>query len=186
MLADVSGKGVSSALLAALLQGAFMTAPESPLRMEDLLTRMNRFLLERTQGEKYATVFFCALEDTGVLRWINAGHCPPLLVGASGALRRMPANGLPVGTFEEAAYTVETTQLEPGAKLVIYSDGLSDAQNVAQEFFTHQRVRQVVQAHAALSSADLHAALREAVESWSAGTDQNDDITLLVLEYQPG
>jgi phosphoserine phosphatase RsbU/P len=185
VLADVSGKGVSSALLASFLQGAFMTASESPLLMEELLARVNHYLIERTQSEKYATAFFCSLEQSGLLRWINAGHCPPLLVGPDSSLRRLAANGLPLGTFEDATYSSETTQLEPGAKLVIYSDGLSDSQNTDEEFFTHQRVRQVVQANAARSSAKIHAALRQAVEAWSVGAVQSDDITLLVIEYQP-
>ena len=84
MVADVSGKGVGSALLASLLQGALITATEGPEALGRRMERLNRFLLDRTGGEKYATVFYSLLDDDGRLSYVNAAHCPPMVVRADG------------------------------------------------------------------------------------------------------
>ncbi len=83
VIADVSGKGVSAALLAALLQGAFVFASEGALQIDDVMSRVNRFLIERARGEKYATVVYCTIDRSGELRWSNAGHPKPILVRAT-------------------------------------------------------------------------------------------------------
>ena len=83
VVVDVSGKGVSAALLAALLQGAFAFGSEGELAIDELMSRVNRFLNERARGEKYATVFYCTLHRNGELRWSNAGHPKPFLVRAN-------------------------------------------------------------------------------------------------------
>ena len=84
VVTDVSGKGVSSALLAALLQGSFLLASDSETDIEQMMSRINLFLNERTEGEKYATVFYCTVSHDGLLRWANAGHCTPLVVRGNG------------------------------------------------------------------------------------------------------
>ena len=185
VVADVSGKGVGSALLAALLQGMFLAAPYTRLSMEEMMGRVNRFLLDRTGGEQYATVFYCTLEATGLLRWINAGHLPPLLVRPAGELRELPANGTPLGMLEDAAYQVETTALAAADKLVICTDGFSEARNSQGEFFGIKRLRATVRAHAAASCQELHHALVNAAEEFTGSAPQNDDITVLVLEFSP-
>jgi len=182
LVADVSGKGMGAALLAALLEGMFLAAPYTGLSMEEMLGRVNRFLLDRTQGEQYVTVFYCALEEAGLLRWVNAGHPPALVVRASGQLEALPASGTPPGMLEDAAYTVQETRLEPGEKLVIYTDGLPEARNATGQFFSQQRLRQVVSAHASCSWRELHDALIRAVEEFTGDAPQSDDITVVVLE----
>ena len=182
--ADVSGKGVSSALLASLLQGIFLAGAETSEQMEHLMHRVNRFLLERTAGEKYATLFYCLLERDGLLRWVNAGHCPPLLARAGEKLGVLPACSLPVGMLEEAQFPVQQTRLSAGDKLVIYTDGLSEAQNEQGEFLGDKRIREVVEAHAGEGAADMFQALEQAVLSFTSGAIQSDDITLVVVEYR--
>lgn len=179
---DVSGKGVGAALLAALLEGMFLAAPHAALPMEEMMGRINRFLSERTEGEQYATIFFCTLDSAGRLRRINAGHPPPCLVRCD-RLERLPARAMPVGLLDDAVYEVEETQLEPGDKLVIYTDGLSEARNPAGEFFGLRRIEEILAEHSAATSAELHEALIRAVRDYTEGADQLDDIALLVLEY---
>jgi len=94
VVADVSGKGVSSALLAGLLQGVFLMASMRPRDLEGMLALLNAFLLDRTRGEKYATVFYCTLDASGLLRYANAGHCAPFLVGSDGRLRKLNTSGM--------------------------------------------------------------------------------------------
>ena len=184
--ADVSGKGVSSALLASLLQGAFLLASEGSGEIDQVMARVNHFLNERTKGEKYATVFYCTLDRSGMLRYSNAGHPKPVVLRSSGDLVSLETTGMPLGMLEMAAYGVEEIQLERGDKVVIYSDGLSEAENADGEFFDRKGFRPALRANAALGSSELHSKLVEAVEDFTEGAMLNDDITVLVLEYCPG
>ncbi len=183
--ADVSGKGVSSALLASLLQGMFLAAPYTSLRAEESMARINRFLLERTEGEKYATLFYGVLDRSGKLRYVNAGHGAPLLVRSSGGLERLHPTGLPVGMLEEAEYQAEEVQLKQGDKLVVYTDGLSEAEDPDGIRFGEARIRQLAAENAAVGCQDMYKALAGAAEAFIGGTAQKDDITLMVVEFSP-
>ena len=183
VVADVSGKGVGSALLASLLQGALITATEHPEAMGHRMTRLNRFLLDRTGGEKYATVFYCLLHGDGRMYYVNAAHCPPMLVRANGERLELEASGTPVGLVEMAEFAVVEQRLAAGDKIVIYSDGVTEAQNLEKRFFGKRRLREVVEAHAGHSCAAIHDAIQEAVAAFTEGAAQSDDITLVVLEF---
>jgi len=183
VVADVSGKGVGSALLASLLQGALITATEHPEAMGHRMTRLNRFLLDRTGGEKYATVFYCLLHGDGRMYYVNAAHCPPMLVRANGERLELEASGTPVGLVETAEFAVVEQRLAAGDKIVIYSDGVTEAQNLEKRFFGKRRLREVVEAHAGHSCAAIHDAIQEAVAAFTEGAAQSDDITLVVLEF---
>jgi phosphoserine phosphatase RsbU/P len=185
VIADVSGKGVSAALLAALLQGAFVFASEGPMQIDDVLSRVNRFLIERARGEKYATVVYCTIHRSGELSWSNAGHPKPLLVRRNGELQSLESTGLPIGMMDIAEYQVMKLQLQPGDKVVLFSDGLSEAANAQGEVFDKKALKELLRAHAAAGCAELHARLVEAVEDFGEDSEQDDDITALVLEYQP-
>jgi phosphoserine phosphatase RsbU/P len=185
IIADVSGKGVSAALLAALLQGAFVFASEGALEIGDLMSRVNRFLIERARGEKYATVVYCTVDRGGELRWSNAGHPKPVLVRANGELQLLESTGMPIGMLDIAMYEVKSVQLQPGDKLLLFSDGLSEAANADGEFFDKKALQQFLCAHAGIGCTELHGKLVEAVEDFSEAAEQEDDITMLVLEYQP-
>ena len=183
VVADVSGKGVSSALLASLLQGSFLMASGG---IEAILARLNAFLLERTRGEKYATVFYCTLHASGLLTYVNAGHPAPFLVSAEGHLRKLHTSGMPVGMIEDAPFQTVETQLAPGDKVVIYSDGLTEAENAEGAFFDTERLRVALRDNAVRDAAGLHAALLAAVDRFTEGGVIRDDVTALVLEYAPG
>jgi sigma-B regulation protein RsbU (phosphoserine phosphatase) len=186
VLADVSGKGVGSALLASLLQGALITATENPQAMGHRLERLNRFLLDRTGGEKYATAFYCLLHSDGRMYYVNAAHCPPMVLRANGERLELEANAMPVGLIETAEYPVLEQRLGPGDKIVIYSDGVTEAQNTETGFFGKKRLRDVVAAHASESCTLIHARIQEAVTAFTEGAPQSDDITVVVLEFRGG
>lgn len=183
VVADVSGKGVSSALLAGLLQGVFLMASTDPSDLQGMLSALNAFLLDRTHGEKYATVFYCTLDSSGFLRYVNAGHCAPFLVGLDGRLRKLHTSGMPVGMLEDANAQVVEIQLASGDKLIVYSDGLTETENAEGEFFGADGIRACARAHFRDSAAELHSALLAAQERFSEGGAVNDDITVLVIEY---
>jgi len=183
IVADVSGKGVSSALLASLLQGAMITVSRAAKRLETRVQRLNRYMIERTQGEKYATVLCGVIEMNGAIEYINAGHCSPILLSADGRFEYLDTTAMPVGLMEDTEFLAEKKLLRPGDKLVIYSDGVTEAANPAGEFFGKKRLREVVTAHAAAGCAALHDAILESVTAFIASAAQADDITLLVVEY---
>ena len=185
VVADVSGKGVSSALLASLLQGALITATDHPEAMVSRVERLNRFLLSRTGGEKYATLLYGLLSSDGSLHYVNAAHCPPLVVRPDGSMHELETTGMPVGLVETAEFPSAEYHLAPGDKLVIYSDGVTEAQDIASNFFGKKRLREVLAANAAGRCGELHDAIQEAVASFAEGAPQSDDITVVVLEFRP-
>jgi len=183
VVADVSGKGVSSALLASLLQGAFLLASEARADMQQTLSRINHFINERTQGEKYATMFYGIVTRDGVMHWSNAGHPKPFLINRDGELRALPTTGIPLGMLEIATYPVEELRLQPGDKLVLYSDGLSEAENADGAFFDKAGLREAVKARASGGCQDIHIGVLQAFERFTEGSVPADDVTLVVLEY---
>jgi phosphoserine phosphatase RsbU/P len=183
VVADVSGKGAGSALLASLLQGALIAASEHAAALGRRVERLNRFLLDRTSGEKYATVFYCLLDAGGTLSYVNAGHCAPLVVTPDGTHRTLDPTAMPVGLIEGAEFPVAAERIGPGDKIVIYTDGVTEAQDRDGGFFGRKRLREIVTAHAAESCGGIHDAIQEAVASFTEGAPQSDDITLVVLEF---
>jgi serine phosphatase RsbU (regulator of sigma subunit) len=185
VVADVSGKGVSSALLAGLLQGAFLMASGDPEGIEGMMAQINSYLLERTRGEKYATVFYCTVDVSGRLNYANAGHCAPFLVSRDGRLRKLNTSGMPVGMLEDAPVARMEVQLKPGDKVVIYSDGLTDMEDAEGRYFGTEGLRTCVRQHLREDARELHEVLRSTIDQFSEGGVVRDDITLLVLEYSP-
>jgi sigma-B regulation protein RsbU (phosphoserine phosphatase) len=186
VVADVSGKGVSSALLASLLQGALITVTDDPEALQHRIEQLNRFLLGRTGGEKYATVFYCLLHLDGRLHYVNAAQCPPLIVRTGAPLVELETTGMPVGLMDPATFELAECQLVNGDRVVIYSDGVTEAANSAGEFFGKKRLRQILAEHNAASCSELHDAIQTGVGIFTEDAAQSDDITVVVLEYRPG
>ena len=183
VVADVSGKGIGSALLASLLQGAFLLAPTEAGSIRTMMERLNAYLYERTEGEKYATVFYAALHRSGRMLWCNAAHCPPVIIGSSGDTRSLEATSMPVGMLDFTQFIVRETELAPGSRIVVYSDGYTDAQNPQGETFDQARIAAVLADSAAYGAERLHASLSAALRRFTAGESQRDDMTLVVAEY---
>lgn len=184
VVADVSGKGVSSALLASLLQGALITATDHPAALQHRMEQLNRFLIGRTAGEKYATVFYCLLDIDGHLSYVNAAQCPPLIVRSGEPLVELETTGMPVGLMDPATFELAEYQLADGDKIVIYSDGVTEAASSSGEFFGKKRLRQAITQCQQASFIQLHDAIQKAVRTFTEDAAQSDDITVLVLEYR--
>ena len=184
VVADVSGKGVGSALLASLLQGAFLAGSGRSDSSEERFARLNRLLMERAAGEKYATMFYCTLDREGRLEYVNAGHCPALLLRQDGTWEYLEATGMPVGIMEDACFETAERKLTAGDKLIVFSDGITEAQNPAGEFFGRKRLREIAGERAAFPCSAVHDAIRAGVQAFTGGAPQPDDATLLVAEYR--
>jgi serine phosphatase RsbU (regulator of sigma subunit) len=183
VVADVSGKGVSAALLAALLQGAFLLGGEAGLPIEHMMARVNHFLNARTNGEKYATAFYCTLDKDGALRWANAGHPRPYLIRRNGDLARLASTGVPLGMLADTTYEVLEERLKPGDRLVLFSDGLSEAENAEGEFFDKAVMPQLIGEQRGSGCEELRSALERAVVEFMPSPLPADDVTIVVVEY---
>lgn len=182
-VADVSGKGVSSALLASYLQGAFSAFTANASVLDKSLELVNRFLAERNEGGKYATVFCCMLDRDGTLLYVNAGHCAPFIVSPDGTLEVLEATAPPIGLLTEMIFPSEKRLLIRGQKIVIISDGITEAHGESREFFGLDRLRRILTSQAAGSCVALHAAILAGLREFTGDAPQSDDVTLVVLEY---
>lgn len=182
VLADISGKGISAALLMASLQanlrGQYAQTSADLVRV---LCTLNRIFYDSTAPSHYATLFFGIYEeDTRRLQYANCGHLPPALRRADGALERLDGTGPVVGLFDEWACTSRQIVLDPGDSLVIFSDGVTDALNDAEEEFGEERLLQVIQDHPGHAAAPLMDAIVEHVTAYASATPF-DDLTLMVV-----
>ena len=183
VVADVSGKGVSAALLASLLQGAFLLGGEAELPIEQMMARVNHFLNARTCGEKYATAVYCTIDRAGVLRWVNAGHPKPCIIRRGGDVVRLASTGLPLGMLPSATYEVHQERLAPGDRLVLFSDGLSEAENADGDFFDKTALGPLLSERLDCDCKQILAALEQGVMKFLDAPLPTDDITIVVLEY---
>lgn len=179
---DVAGKGPAAALLTSKILGifsAFASVGDDPAQLVD---HINKVLTRRAIDARYATMLYGQLGADGTLSFCNAGHNPPLIYG-SGELRRIESGGMPVGMFEMAPYSVDTVQMKPGDTMVIYSDGVTEAHNVAGEEFGEARLVQVMERYSRGSAAILLEQIINAVKEFAHGAEQYDDVTALVVKY---
>jgi uncharacterized protein (TIGR02246 family) len=180
-LADIAGKGPPSALLSASLQAVLAVAPKE-LGPAATLALANQSMLRRPVPARYATVFYASITPGGRLTYSNAGHLPPLLIGRSGR-RWLDRGGMVVGLFELATFEEEMVQLQEGDRLIVFSDGVTEAVNTKGEEFGEERLAACVEGLRHLAPADQVARIMDAVQAFAAGARQADDITALVLSY---
>jgi len=185
VLADVSGKGVSAALLSSMLQGAFFfSAASDGESLGERVGRINRYVCERSRNARFATAFTCMISRHGTMRWVNAGHCPALLLRADESTEWLKPASVPIGLFIDAEFPTQETTLAPGDRLIVYSDGVSEASSYSRERFGEKRLAEAATAQPGLSALELYAHLLEELAAFTEGSEQDDDITLLTLGYQ--
>ncbi len=182
VVGDVSGKGLYAGLLMAGLQGRLQTlARQHGQRLDALMADLNRQIVESTEGDKYATLFYAVYDEPQRrLIYVNAGHCPPLVVRAQGSVERLAPTGTVVGLMTDARYEAARVWLEAGDTLVLYSDGVTEATNPASEEFGENGLEQVAVQGRALPPAELLERIVEAVDRFVAPGHPGDDLTVLV------
>ncbi len=179
VLADVSGKGVSAALLASVLQGMVYSHLGAGMPLTEIVTAVNRFFTSKHIGEKYATMVIARLRHDGELEYVNCGHIPPVWICNREVLR--PGHGnLPVGLLAEATYASDRCQMKPGDRLILVTDGVTEAENAHGDMFESERLEAV--AGQSTSMDDIFAA----VANFCGGTPLNDDCTVVELAYTGG
>jgi phosphoserine phosphatase RsbU/P len=186
-LGDVAGKGSPAALLMALLLAMMRTLIDEGLEGADLVARLNVQIGRHALPHSRFVTLFAAIFNpiTGELSYVNAGQNPPLLRRGNGSYERLRAGGMALGMFENATYTTGTTTLEPGDVLVMYSDGITEAEDTFDQPFDEAGVQTVVDSHGWASARELGWALFEAVETHSRERRLLDDLTVLALRRLP-
>jgi sigma-B regulation protein RsbU (phosphoserine phosphatase) len=176
VLADVSGKGVSAALLASTLQGMIYSHLSSGMPLLDVVAAVNHFFSEKLVGEKYATVLLARLRRDGDLEYVNCGHVQPLLVCA-GEVMRPPHGNVPVGLLPDATFESARCQLKSGDRFILVTDGVTEAENAMGDFFEDSRLE------AAAAKAPTLEGIFSAVSEFCAGNPLSDDCTVVELVY---
>ena len=179
LVGDVAGKGPAAALLPSKILGIFSALALSGPDPAETVAQMNRVLTRRAIGARYATALYGQLSPAGELVYCSAGHNPALVLGAGG-LRRLEADGVPIGLFDFATYRASTVTLAPGDTVVLYSDGVTEAQSADGCEFGEDRLVEVVTANPGRPATEVLARIIDAVDAFAHGTPY-DDVTALVV-----
>jgi sigma-B regulation protein RsbU (phosphoserine phosphatase) len=183
---DVSGKGVGAGLIASGVHaGLRLLGEDQSLPLAELASRLNRYLNGATADNRFATMVVLRLAENGELAAVNAGHCPVLIRRNDRTIDNIASGGLPLGILPEASYTEETSRLAPGDLVVLYTDGLTEAENADEDEFGVKRVADVLARLAHPSAEQACQELLQAVNEFTGGRPLHDDATLLVIERLP-
>lgn len=186
-LADVAGKGIAAALIMSVVQASLRSLAETNAgSLADLAARMNRLVHRSTGTNSYATFFYGQLDEEKMqLRYINAGHNPPLLWrSGDGSIEELAAGGTVIGIFAQSSYEESNVQLKSGDVLIAFTDGVSEAHNPREEEFGEERLRQALRRFAHLPVSEITSKILEELKLWMADAEQFDDLTFLVVKVR--
>jgi phosphoserine phosphatase RsbU/P len=183
-IADVVGKGIPAALLMSNLQAALRAFATGAAEPSDVCHQVNRILCGHIAEGRFISFFYCLIDETeGTLRYSNAGHYPPVLARANGCVERLATGGAVLGVFPDGIYEQGEVALYRGDRLVLYTDGITDALNAEEEEFGECRVIDLVVSNRGCSAPALQSRLAQAVSDFSNGRFQ-DDATLIVVAIE--
>jgi len=185
VLGDVAGKGMPAALLMALLQGSLRTLLNAGLRGAELCSKLNSHLYTTIPSNRLITLFYGELaEGAGCLRYVNAGHNPPFLLRGDGPAERLAPTAMALGVLSETPFEAMETELLPGDRLVLYTDGITEAFNPREEEYGDARLEAVLERHRRSSEKELVEGLVEDVLSFCDSARPRDDMSLLILSRE--
>lgn len=180
-IGDVVGKGISAALLMANLQASFRAFAAEGVSPGTLCQKLNGVICNNIAADKFVTFCYCTIDaEEGRLVYASAGHCPPLLLRGSGVVVALKEGGTPLGVMSGRIYVDTEAHLELGDRLVLYTDGLTEAMDADEQEFGEARLVELGTRNIALGAAELLAIIRKEVSAFSGGSFQ-DDFTLVVV-----
>jgi len=184
-IADVAGKGAGAALLMASLQASLRALAHVDFPIKNLVFRINNLIFENTALDKFITFFYGVLDARQrTFTYCNAGHNPPMWISKAGGIRQLEKGGLILGMMANVPYETESITLESGDRLILYTDGISEAVNSRGEEFGIERIEQTAAQNADASARDAVDALIEGVKRFRGDAYQNDDMTLVVVNIE--
>ncbi len=185
-VADVAGKSIPAAMLMATFQASLKTLSTAHVALPELASNMNRYACGNSQGGLRFTTAFLAEYDPirRTVDYINAGHNNPILRRASGQIERLDVGGLPFGILPEAQYQSATVTLAPGDWLIIFTDGVVEAENFRQQEFGEVRLFGAIEAEQSTTPADMLKRLMADLDLFVGNTPQHDDVTCMLLKAE--
>ena len=183
-IADVAGKSIPAALLMATFQASLKTLSATQCSLSTLVANLNQYACTNSQGGLRFTTAFIAEFDptTRVLNYINAGHNTPILKRASGEIERLTNGGLPLGIMAESAYETGSQVLQPGDWLIIFTDGLVEAENSARGEYGEARLLTVLDSNDIKSPQDLLHSIMADLDAFVGTAPQHDDVTCILIK----
>lgn len=183
-IADVAGKGLPAALLMSNMQANVRGLARSTSSPAEMCGRLNRVALENTKPERFTTLFYGVLDSSRhSLRYSNAGHVPPILIRQDGTIMRLSEGGMVLGVFSDAEYEESEIRFAPGDRMVLITDGITEAMNNQDEEFGEERFIRLLLEHRHLPAAELQQTLLGTVASF-AGRALQDDATLMIVSMR--
>jgi sigma-B regulation protein RsbU (phosphoserine phosphatase) len=185
-VADVAGKSIPAAMLMATFQASLKTLSTAQVALVELACNMNRYACGNSQGGLRFTTAFLAEYDPvhRTVHYINAGHNNPILRRASGGIERLDVGGLPFGIMPEAKYESATVTLAPGDWLIIFTDGLVEAENAHQDEYGEARLLSAIEGGKGTEPPEMLKRLMAEVDLFVGNTPQHDDVTCLLLKSE--
>ena len=185
VIADVSGKGISASLLMASLRAALLAEIHPHYYIQEMASRLNDFVFKSSPMNSFITFFFCDIDrQSGELRYINAGHNPPFVVNSSGQFSNLDSTGFALGMFPQASFESRKIHLKSEEMAVLFTDGIPEARSKEKEEYSEERLRSLVLNFGNSPVSQLSEKILEDVEGFAAGTEQADDITLVIIKRQ--
>ncbi len=184
VMADVSGKGVAAAMLSSNLRAVFRSLIPMGLSTEELVSRANQLFRQSTLPTQYATLVCGKTTASGDLEIVNAGHLPVLLAAASG-IKIFESTSQPLGVFDDQQFSTARAQLFPGDTLVLYTDGISEAENDGGDEYGIERLRGVIEEDWLRCPVKLIGACKKNLDDFRGRGERFDDETLLAIQYAP-
>jgi serine phosphatase RsbU (regulator of sigma subunit) len=185
-VADVSGKGIPAALIMAGFRMSLLAEIRNEFAIRAVMRKVNSLLHESTERDKFVTAFYGVLDTKNrVLTFSNAGHNPPILLRRGGAVEHLEEGGVALGVLADVRYEDRPVALFPGDVLVMYTDGVSEAESESMEQFGSERLEQTIERLKDRSAQGIVDGIVETVLDWAGERGQNDDLTLLVLKVKP-
>jgi sigma-B regulation protein RsbU (phosphoserine phosphatase) len=183
VIADVSGKGVPAALLMAFLRASLRAATHIGYAPHISMTKVNYLLWESIERNQFVTAFYGILDATNrTIAYSNAGHNPALLMEADGTARFEERGGVPLGMFRDTRYYEYFENIEPGQMLVLYTDGVTEAMNLAGEEYGRDRLVEAVRQSRQLSAREMIDFIHRDVIEWTEGQGAHDDVTFFIIK----
>jgi sigma-B regulation protein RsbU (phosphoserine phosphatase) len=186
LVADVCGKGMPAALVAASVHACVRAhAPVAGRNSGELLAEVNRFLYENTSTERFVTMFYAVYDPSDrTLTWTNAGHCRPLWLHSPTQVTRLDSLIPPAGIVPEVPVLQQTIRLLPDDLLLVYSDGITEARSAQGEEFGEARLLELMRSRHSQPASSLCGAIIDAVKDFGAGP-QADDLTVVAMKAIP-
>jgi len=183
VIADVSGKGISAALLCSMAQGLLYAEALRHDSLAACLESVNKYLVQRTNSNKFITLFYGAISRDGELRYVNAGHNPPFVIRANGDFEELYSASVVLGAFDFAKYQENTMHLQPGDLICLFTDGVTEARSKSGEMLGEDELKRLLTANRKKNVEEVVENIFDAVADYAAGTPQSDDISVFAIRY---